>query len=161
MKINKNQKDLTIHGTVGFPLSIYDDYVYPNILNFTEWHWHEALQFCLVKHGEVWFHINQHKILLKAGEGIFINAKQLHNQKVLKKLKAIISALMCILILFPVFLGVLLIRIISFRLFKITVLTIACLNPKMHGKHKFCIIWEKYIPFIKRKNQNSLFIYYF
>lgn len=78
MEINKSQKDLTLHGTVDFPLSIYDDYVYPNILNFTEWHWHEALQFCLVKHGAVWFHVNQQKVLLKAGEGIFINSKQLH-----------------------------------------------------------------------------------
>ncbi len=88
MKINKSQKDLTIHGTVGFPLSIYDDYVYPNILNFTEWHWHEALQFCLVKHGEVWFHINQHKILLKAGDGIFINSKQLHKTENTQKIES-------------------------------------------------------------------------
>lgn len=88
MKINKNHKDLTDHGTFEFPLSIYDDYVYPNVLNFTEWHWHDSLQFCLVKQGAVLFHIDQHKVLLKAGEGLFINSKQLHKTENIQKIKS-------------------------------------------------------------------------
>lgn len=78
MKINQNNKDETIHGTLEFPLSIYDDYVHENILHFTSWHWHDSLQFCIVKKGTVIFQVNQDQIILHEGDGLFINAGALH-----------------------------------------------------------------------------------
>lgn len=49
-----------------------------NILGYIDWHWHQELQFCVVTKGEVCFFVNQTQILLKAGDGIFINTGQLH-----------------------------------------------------------------------------------
>ena len=46
-----------------------------------DWHWHEEIQFCIVTKGTVDFNVNNNSIILSEGEGIFINADQLHKTK--------------------------------------------------------------------------------
>lgn len=79
--IDKNKKEATKHGSFEFPLVIYTTQISKNVLGFIDWHWHEELQFCIVTKGTVNFNIEGDSIVLSEGEGLFINAEQLHNAK--------------------------------------------------------------------------------
>ena len=41
-------------------------------------HWHADIEFIYVVNGRVSYQLNGEKVLMRAGEGIFVNAKQLH-----------------------------------------------------------------------------------
>lgn len=61
----------------------YPAYIKKGILsafpNFSaESHWHDDVEFILVLSGEMLYNINGEVVLLQEGEGIFVNAKQLH-----------------------------------------------------------------------------------
>ena len=79
--IDEDQKETTPHGTLDFPVAVYHSVLSKNVLGYTNWHWHEELQFCLVTHGSVSFVVNQNTYHLLAGEGIFINRDELHMAK--------------------------------------------------------------------------------
>lgn len=49
---------------------------YPNYA--AESHWHDDIELILILSGQMQYNINGEVVLLKQGEGIFINAKQLH-----------------------------------------------------------------------------------
>lgn len=76
--LDANHMETTQHGSPRFPLAVYTTEIRKNILGYIDWHWHQELQFCVVTKGEVCFFVNQTQILLKAGDGIFINTGQLH-----------------------------------------------------------------------------------
>lgn len=79
--LDKNKKETTQHGSFDFPLAIYSTQISKNILGYIAWHWHEELQFCIVTEGIVEFFINNDKVYLTKGEGIFINVGQMHQAK--------------------------------------------------------------------------------
>lgn len=61
----------------------YPAYIKKGILsafpNYTaESHWHDDIEFILILSGEMLYNINGEVVLLQEGEGIFINARQLH-----------------------------------------------------------------------------------
>lgn len=76
--INTDRKELTVHGSYAFPFSIYKTIPSKNVLGFIDWHWHDEVQFCIVKKKSIQVSINQEKITLNAGDGIFINKACLH-----------------------------------------------------------------------------------
>ncbi len=78
IRIEDNRMESTQHGTFEFPLAIYTTRINSNILGFIDWHWHQELQFCIVREGTVHFKVNGDSIFLSKGEGIFINKGQLH-----------------------------------------------------------------------------------
>ncbi len=49
---------------------------YPNYA--AESHWHDDIELILILSGQMQYNINGEIILLKQGEGVFVNAKQLH-----------------------------------------------------------------------------------
>lgn len=79
--IDKSKKEMDKHGTFEFPLGIYTTQISKRVLGFIDWHWHDELQFCLVTDGCVEFQVNDAKLILTAGEGLFINAGRLHKVK--------------------------------------------------------------------------------
>ncbi len=83
MKINTNEQleEQRSHGREGFPFAIYTE-DYQNYQDHTiSIHWHEELEFNLVITGEIEAHIDGNRYLLKAGDGIFINANALHTTR--------------------------------------------------------------------------------
>ncbi|MEY8337562.1 AraC family transcriptional regulator [Lachnospiraceae bacterium 62-35] len=76
--IDKRRKEIPPHGSFDFPLAVYTTQINRNVLGFIHWHWHDELQFCIVTSGTVQFHINNHVLVLPEGDGLFINAEQLH-----------------------------------------------------------------------------------
>ncbi len=49
---------------------------YPNYA--ADSHWHDDLEFISILSGSMWYNVNGELILLKQGEGILVNARQLH-----------------------------------------------------------------------------------
>lgn len=78
---NKNKKEVTQQGSFEFPVTVYKTKISENILGYIDWHWHEELQFCIVTKGNINFNVDGDSIILSEGEGIFINARQLHQAK--------------------------------------------------------------------------------
>lgn len=68
-------KELVVHGDSLFPLAIYQDHLH--ILP-VDWHWHEELEIIYQIEGEGLYAINDTKVILKEGEGLFINSEALH-----------------------------------------------------------------------------------
>lgn len=79
--IDQNKKDMTSHGTVNFPLAIYETVIIRNFLGFVDWHWHNEIQLVLITDGDVEFCIGTEKEVLCAGEILFINTSILHSAK--------------------------------------------------------------------------------
>ena len=80
---NENQKSTVQYGEPDFPfLLFHDDFMYyrDNCIN---WHWHGQLEFAVVLSGGVEYHVGQRQFELHEGEGVFINANNLHMEKAL------------------------------------------------------------------------------
>ena len=79
--IDGSQRETTLHGTPEFPVALYHSVMSRNILGFTNWHWHDELQFCLVTEGEICFFMNERQFSIRQGDGIFIGGGCLHMAK--------------------------------------------------------------------------------
>ena len=61
-----------------FPLEFSKQVFSPDTYELIDWHWHTGVQFCYVTRGSFQFKVVRDEIHLAEGEGIFINAKQVH-----------------------------------------------------------------------------------
>ena len=72
---DSTQRELTEHGTADFPIgAYYDD------LGTTDvpWHWHEEWEAGIALEGTGMAAVGNHKFVLRAGEGFFVNSQILH-----------------------------------------------------------------------------------
>ncbi|MEH7349945.1 AraC family transcriptional regulator [Gottfriedia acidiceleris] len=79
--VDKSLKELTKHHTVVLPIACYETTIKQNINGFIPLHWHDEFQFVYVVKGEAIFQINEEKIFIEEGEGLFINSGCLHMAK--------------------------------------------------------------------------------
>lgn len=73
--VDKQGKELTIHGTPSFPMACYHDDLLAETI---PWHWHEELEAGIVTEGEIIVAADSERHLLKAGDAFFVNASVLH-----------------------------------------------------------------------------------
>lgn len=78
IELDKSLKELTKHRTVVLPIACYETTIAQNIHGYISLHWHEEIQFVLIVKGEAVFHINEEKVVLQEGNGLFINSGCLH-----------------------------------------------------------------------------------
>ncbi|NRD77061.1 helix-turn-helix transcriptional regulator [Bacillus sp. BRMEA1] len=76
--IDRNLKELTEHRTVALPMACYETTIKQNINGYIPLHWHDEFQFVLIVKGEALFQINDEKLTIQEGEGLFINSGCLH-----------------------------------------------------------------------------------
>ncbi|MCY8281000.1 AraC family transcriptional regulator [Bacillus inaquosorum] len=76
--IDQNLKELTEHRTVELPVACYETRINQNINGYIPLHWHDEIQFVLIRKGEAVFQINEEKIVIPEGDGLFINSSCLH-----------------------------------------------------------------------------------
>lgn len=76
--IDPNLKEQTEHRTVVLPFACYETTISQNISGHIPLHWHDEIQFVRIVKGEAVFQINEEKITLRRGEGLFINSGCLH-----------------------------------------------------------------------------------
>jgi len=79
--MTRDLEEITHHGTTNFPIAIYTTVIKENIYGYVPLHWHEEIQFVLVKNGQVKFTVEREEFILKQGEGIFINTGRLHSAR--------------------------------------------------------------------------------
>lgn len=77
-QIDQNLKELTEHRTVVLPIACYQTTINQNIHGYIPLHWHDEIQFVLVVKGEAIFQINEERVAVQEGDGLFINSGCLH-----------------------------------------------------------------------------------
>lgn len=76
--IDESLKELTKHHTVVMPIACYETTINKNIHGYIPLHWHDEIQFVLVVKGEAIIQVNEDSIVVREGEGLFINSGCLH-----------------------------------------------------------------------------------
>lgn len=76
--VDQSLKELTEHRTVVLPIACYETTINQNIHGYIPLHWHDEIQFVLILKGEAIFQINEEKLVVQEGEGLFINSGCLH-----------------------------------------------------------------------------------
>ena len=71
-------REIREHGTPEFPFEYYLDDIDEISQGYVEWHWHNEIEWAWVESGKVICRIGNEKIILEAGEGIFINSRVIH-----------------------------------------------------------------------------------
>lgn len=79
--IDKSLKDSTKHQKVIIPIACFETTISQNILGYIPLHWHDEIQFVRVVKGEAIFQVNEDRIVVRKGEGLFINSGCLHLAK--------------------------------------------------------------------------------
>lgn len=77
-QIDQSLKELTEHRTVVLPIACYLTTINQNIHGYIPLHWHDEIQFVLVVKGEAIFQINEERVAVQEGDGLFINSGCLH-----------------------------------------------------------------------------------
>ncbi|MCI6467569.1 MAG: AraC family transcriptional regulator [Faecalicatena sp.] len=78
MKLNTDYSEKVQYDYTDYPIYIRRDLLshYPNFTAPN--HWHADIEMIAVISGEMKYNVNGKKLLLKSGEGIFVNAEQMH-----------------------------------------------------------------------------------
>ena len=76
--IDQDLKELTEHRTIALPMACYETKISQNINGYIPLHWHEEFQLVLIVKGEAIFQINEEKLTVQDGDGLFINSGCLH-----------------------------------------------------------------------------------
>lgn len=71
IEVGQNLKELTSHRTVSLPIACYETTINQNIHRYIPLHWHDKIQFVLIVKGEATFQINEDKVEVREGEGLF------------------------------------------------------------------------------------------
>lgn len=79
IQVDHDQKELTVHGSVAFPVSVtYDDLsMFENC--DIRCHWHDELEIAIIREGKIHYQIGERSYILHTGEGIVINSDAPHN----------------------------------------------------------------------------------
>lgn len=67
-----------IHGNPSFPVSVYPDVEQLNGNCVLDCHWHDEMEFVLVRSGSALFQTDMQHTEVKAGEALFVNSGTLH-----------------------------------------------------------------------------------
>ncbi|GKX67303.1 AraC family transcriptional regulator [Inconstantimicrobium mannanitabidum] len=81
IEVNDNLMEIVKHGSYDFPMAVYTDKFDLFEEGYIRWHWHKELQFSYSLHDKVVVFIEDEKIILSPGDGIFINSNILHQIK--------------------------------------------------------------------------------
>lgn len=76
--INRDLMELTDHRTEALPVACYETVIRQNINGHIPLHWHDELQFMLVIEGEAIVQLNEEKLAIVQGDGLFINSGCVH-----------------------------------------------------------------------------------
>ena len=61
-----------------FTVRAYEGNLYEYLNHAVPTHWHSEIEFIYIKKGQAVYHVNEQKIPMKAGDGLFVNSNRLH-----------------------------------------------------------------------------------
>lgn len=76
--LNSLNEELIPYTEPAWPHSLQYTVLSKRLLGYIPLHWHEALQFTVVKKGAIALHIRGNQIIVREGEGFFINSGVIH-----------------------------------------------------------------------------------
>ncbi|MGF9699085.1 AraC family transcriptional regulator [Paenibacillus sp. MABNR03] len=76
--IDQNLKEMTEHRTDTLAVACYETTIAQNVHGHIPLHWHDELQVVAILQGTALFHINDQKMVIPKGDGIFINSGTMH-----------------------------------------------------------------------------------
>lgn len=76
--VDPNRKELTQHRTVELPIACYNTTIAQHANGYIPLHWHEEIQFIRMVKGEASFQVNDERVVVSEGDGLFINSGSLH-----------------------------------------------------------------------------------
>jgi len=77
--LDKSLRELTVRGTPGFPIAVYDNDMQGLLKSNIPWHWHNELEFAVVQEGKLFVSVEGQSVTLRPGQGVFINSGVLHS----------------------------------------------------------------------------------
>lgn len=77
--VNKDNRELVFHGTAQYPLQINHDSLCDFRDGFIRLHWHDEVEFSIVRQGTALYTLGSGAYLLHEGEGLLINAQTPHS----------------------------------------------------------------------------------
>lgn len=75
---DESMRELTQHGSAGFPFEYYYDDVKKYVNQYIDWHWHREFEWCFVENGSIICMADSARTELEKGDGIFINSRVIH-----------------------------------------------------------------------------------
>ncbi len=78
INISENQKEIKAHGNYEFPVGINVEKIEAYERGAFLWHWHPEIELTWVMSGQMEYHVNNEKYILKEGDGMFGNSNTLH-----------------------------------------------------------------------------------
>ena len=78
IELNKDNSERVPYNSAEFPVYIQKRILstYPNYAVIS--HWHDDIELIYVLSGQMYYNINDKQIILQAGEGVFVNTRQIH-----------------------------------------------------------------------------------
>lgn len=76
--LNKEQKELRLHGTKGFPCAGYESHYTDNPDDVVPWHWHEEIEIMYIEEGDLKVKVPSRVFLMKKGDCLALNSNMLH-----------------------------------------------------------------------------------
>lgn len=78
IKTNENNEELVQHGDYEFPCAVYFSDIDIYTASEIAWHWHKEIEIVVLYEGNVSLETAKESIILKKGDGVFINSEELH-----------------------------------------------------------------------------------
>ena len=78
VEVTKDLQEKASHGSFDMPMAIYIDEFRKYSAPVIQHHWHNEIQLAYILNGEAEYEIYGEKILMKEGEGLFINSNIIH-----------------------------------------------------------------------------------
>ncbi len=78
IETNETMRELRNHGTPGFPFEYYLDDIHRFDKHYIEWHWHTEVEWVYIQSGEAICLAGTERIVLRKGDGAFINSRVIH-----------------------------------------------------------------------------------
>ena len=79
IQVDPYQKELCIHGTSEFPMTVHHDQLWTFEENSIPCHWHDDLELVLVQQGYIRYQIRNKSHILTPGQGLLINSDVPHS----------------------------------------------------------------------------------
>lgn len=80
--VGENLRELKEHGDFEYPVGIYEVNLKNMYMETVRWHWHDEIEFVLVKEGGGEFSASDDTYILEKGQGLFINQGVLHSARI-------------------------------------------------------------------------------
>ncbi|MDD3404210.1 MAG: cupin domain-containing protein, partial [Hespellia sp.] len=78
INLNSDDSEKIAYNKSEFPVYVRQGFLstYPNYAAIS--HWHDDIELIYILSGEMYYNINGKQVILHAGEGLFVNTRQIH-----------------------------------------------------------------------------------